>query len=82
MPENVSVRLLAIVVRFSNDEVVLRYYLDRKPTNFDHESINVVAANLDAGSSQRLKKLDVECVFFGGPLSKADPVNGFFLRKT
>lgn len=42
-------KIRAIAVRYKNkDEILIRYYLDRKPTDFDKENIEVVASNFDA----------------------------------
>jgi hypothetical protein len=72
-------QIRAIAISYSKDkELMLRYYLDRNPTEFDNESIEVVATNLDATiPAGSLTKLDVECVYSTKSLRDIDPLDGF-----
>ena len=59
--------------------VLIRYYLDRQPTDFDLESLEVVATNLDAlgGKEQAINKIDIQCVHAAGAKRDLDPISGF-----
>ncbi len=70
----------AIAVGYSDSGAVLiRYYLDRKPEDFDLESLDVVATNLDAlgGKMKEIQKIDVESVYALGPKRDMDSLSGF-----
>ena len=72
-----SIRAVAVKYEISG-ELLIRYYLDREPSDFDRESIEVVATNFDATSPQNsLHKIDVECVFYDGPANRMDALDGF-----
>ncbi len=56
-------QIRAVGAQYKNRELLLKYYLDREPTDFDNESIEVVATNIEAGMPMGFfKKIDVECV--------------------
>ncbi len=59
--------------------VLIRYYLDRQPTAFDLESLEVVATNLDAlgGKEQAINKIDIQCVHAADAKRDLDPISGF-----
>jgi len=62
----------------SNGHTKLRYYLDREPTDFDLESIDVVAINLDAVAPQgSFRRLDVECLFSNDLSKDVASLSGF-----
>jgi len=69
----------SIAVRYKNNkDLIIRYYLDREPTDFDYESIEVVATNLDSTSPSGLvKKLETECVFSDKEINSLDALDGF-----
>ncbi|MDE1131606.1 MAG: hypothetical protein OSA49_08590 [Ascidiaceihabitans sp.] len=76
-----NIRAIAVGLGDS-DDVLLRYYIDRIPTEFDTESIEVVATNLDATLEEgRLKKLDVECIHSTALLRDIEPLNGFIYAR-
>lgn len=69
----------AIAVSFNENRVLLiRYYLDRIPVEFDNESIEVVATNLDATMPEgTLHHINVECIFFDDVVNQMDALDGF-----
>jgi len=59
-----EIRLIA--VKFTkNNELLLRYYLDRKPTEYDYESIEMVKDEITANTSSSLDitKIETECIY-------------------
>ncbi len=70
----------AIAVGYNDCGVVLiRYYLDREPEDFDLESLDVVATNLDAlgGKITEIQKIDIENVYALGSKRSMEPLSGF-----
>ncbi|MBX2823978.1 MAG: colicin [Gammaproteobacteria bacterium] len=61
---------------------VLRFYLDREPTDDDKEQAAIVGVNLSSTvSRERLSSLREECVVGTGPLGKLDTLDGvLFVR--
>lgn len=58
--------------------VLIRYYLERDPTDLDWESVEVVATNVDAASSEvGISRIDVECLYVSGPLRGLPSLGGF-----
>jgi hypothetical protein len=50
--------------------VTLVYFLDHEPTDFDAESIETVATNLSAMTTEsELNSIDVKCMLFSDKLS-------------
>ncbi len=77
-----NIRAIAIACNNKEDEIVIRYYLDREPSDYDYESIEVVATNLDALLPIKLKKLDIECVQYKDEsFNNIDPLSGFFYAR-
>lgn len=76
-------QIRAISVRYNKDkELLLRYYLDREPTEFDNESIEVVATNLEATMPpDLLTRFDVECHFSKELAKDLDPLDGFIYSR-
>ncbi len=76
-------QIRAVAMKYTQDkELLLRYYLDREPTDFDYESIEVVATNFDATAPSYLfEKLDVECVFSSELGKDLDPLDGFIYSR-
>lgn len=69
-------------IKNSRLALLLRYYLDREPTEFGNESIEIVATNLETTTPfEQLKKMDVDCVFFDGPGNQMDSLDGFFYAR-
>lgn len=74
----------AIAVGYSDDgDLLVRYYLDREPTEFDRESVEIVAINFDAlgGKEQPIGKIDVQCIYSLEPKSRLDPLSGFLYSR-
>ncbi|MCM2131778.1 hypothetical protein [Larsenimonas rhizosphaerae] len=70
----------AIAVGYcDNGSVLIRYYLDREPTDFDLESIEIVATNLDAldGKEQCIDKIDVQCIHSTSLKRDLESLSGF-----
>lgn len=70
----------AIAVEYNeNGSVLIRYYLDREPTDFDLESLEVVATNLDAmgRKKQAINRIDIECSYAKGSGRELEPLSGF-----
>lgn len=70
----------AIVVGYDGEKsLLIRYYLDRQPADFDFESINIVAVNFDAlgGKEKEISRVDVECIWCSSPMSHLEPLSGF-----
>lgn len=76
-------QIRAIAVRYSEDkDLLIRFYLDRHPTELDQESIEVVATNLDATApSKLLNEIDLECLFSEEILRDVDPLDGFIYAR-
>jgi hypothetical protein len=77
-----AIRCVAVGLR--DDALLLRYYLDRHPTDGDRESIEVVATNIWAAGSVEeagASRLDVECVFSDAPIGKLDFMGGFIYAR-
>jgi hypothetical protein len=74
----------AIAVGYNeNGLVLIRYYLDRRPTDYDLESLEVVATNLDAmgGKKCAINEIDIECVCAEGPKREFEPLSGFIYSR-
>lgn len=73
----------AIAVGYDNDgKLVIRYYLDREPDEFDFESAAIVSTNLDAlGGSGNVNVIEIECFFSKDSLRDLDPLSGFFFAR-
>lgn len=63
--------------------VLIRYYLDRQPLDYDFESIEVVATNLDAlgGKKRDINKIDVQCVYADGIQGASEALSGFIYSR-
>jgi hypothetical protein len=77
-----NIRAIAVGY-YDSGFVLIRYYLDRQPTDFDLESLEIVAANLDAlgGKEQAIKKIDIQCVHAEGAKRDLDPISGFLYSR-
>ncbi len=65
-----------IAIRYTNKkELLIRYYLDREPVDFDYESIEMVETELESVLVERINKIDLECVFHKGARKDIDPLD-------
>jgi len=56
----------------------LRMYLDRIPTEYDLESIDTIATNLDAAiGKEKISKIDIECEFSERYSRDIESLDGF-----
>mgnify|MGYP000156241373 CR=1 FL=1 len=80
----IYINIRAIAVGYDGERhVVIRYYLDREPTAFDLESIEIVAVNFDAlgGKEQEIDRIDVECICSTSAKSDLEPLSGFMYSR-
>jgi hypothetical protein len=57
---------------------MIRYYMDRAPTDMDFESMEVVATNLYASiGSDEISHIDLDCQFATASLGDLDYLDGF-----
>ena len=71
-----EIRLIA--VRFTeNHELLLRYYLDREPIEYDYDSIEMVVDEITANtsSSSDITKIEIECVYSTEPQNQLDSLD-------
>ena len=69
----------AIAVAYSDkNELLVRYYLDREPIEYDLDSIEMVVSEIlaNTSNSQQITKIDQECVFSNKHLSRIDRLDG------
>lgn len=73
----------AIAVGYSESgELLIRYYLDREPTDFDRESAEIVITNLESTITEvRLSKIDVECIYTSDLQRDLHPLSGFIYAR-
>jgi len=72
-----------IAVKYvKNKKLLIRYYLDREPLDFDYESIEVVATNLDSTiSSDSVIDIELECVYSNKALNCLESLDGFIYAR-
>jgi len=74
----------AIALSLTDDRILLIcYHLDRQPTDFDWESLEVVATNISASIGQKeISEINLECKFSSGPIGRLEDLEGFvFCRR-
>ncbi|WP_339495541.1 colicin [Pseudomonas sp. RA_105y_Pfl2_P56] len=69
----------AIALSLADDRTLfICYYLDRQPTEFDWESLEVVATNISASIGQdKVLHIEVECKFSSDPIGNLECFEGF-----
>lgn len=74
-------QIRAIAIRYvENDDrkLLIRYYLDRNPMEFDYESIEMVSTELDSITPINYwNRIELECVFSKKLKKDLDPLDGF-----
>jgi hypothetical protein len=74
----------AIAVSFSGSrELTIRYYLDREPSNFDSESIDILLTNVLAGTAKGrpIHAAFGECVCSESRLKDLDVLDGLIYAR-
>lgn len=73
----------AIALELSDEpSLLIRYYLDRDPTEMDEESIETVATNISAMVPlQNIQRIDVECIKSSEPVGRLDCLDGFIYTR-
>lgn len=72
-----SIRGVAISLS-ENHILIIRYYLDRDPLDFDHESMEVVATNISSlVRLDEITRIELECEHASGPIGKLNCLDGF-----
>jgi len=69
----------AVAISFSeNNILVVRYYLDREPLDFDCESMEVVATNISSlVGLNKISRVELECEYADKPIGELDCLDGF-----
>jgi len=73
-----------IAASFSEDrELLVRYYLDRPPTEFDYESLSDVVGNVlsNTSSNDDIVSVKEECEFSTLPQGELDPLGGLIYAR-
>jgi len=73
-------KIRAIAYSYDSEEKIflIRYYLNREPTEDDYESVSEVMAEFISNfKHSEFDKLKEECQFSDLPKSKLDPLDGF-----
>lgn len=76
-------QIRAIAVRYTLDKTLLiRYYLDREPTEMDYESISVVETGVfSAAGEQNIVRSELECVYSDAILGSLDCLDGLIYAR-
>lgn len=72
--------ICAIAIKFSEaNELLLRYYLDREPTEFDYDSIDMVMSEIlaNTSSAEDITYHQSECVFTEEDMKELDRLDLF-----
>ena len=70
----------AIAIRFSEtNELLLRYYLDREPIEFDYDSIDMVMSEIlaNTSSAKDITHYEIECIFTEEDMKELDRLDLF-----
>jgi hypothetical protein len=72
-----SIRAIAVALS-ENKTLMIRYYLDRAPTEMDNESMETVATNISASIGlEIIAHIDLNCQYATAPFGALDRLDGF-----
>ncbi len=72
-----SIRAVAVSLS-ENNSLIIRYYLDREPLDFDYESMEVVATNISSlVGLDKISCIELECEYAVEPIGKLECLDGF-----
>ena len=72
-----SIRAIAVALS-ENQTLMIRYYIDRAPTEMDYESMETVATNISASIGlDAISHIDLNCQYATDPLGNLDCLDGF-----
>jgi hypothetical protein len=72
-----AIRAVAISISEKNT-LVIRYYLEREPVDFDYESLEVVATNVTAlVGAHRIPHVRIECEYASKPIGELECLGEF-----
>ncbi|WP_348532667.1 hypothetical protein, partial [Rhizobium indigoferae] len=58
--------------------LLIRYYLEREPTEFDVESVEILSTKMSASAgSELIERINVECFYATRPFKDLDALSGF-----
>ncbi|PCJ16575.1 MAG: colicin [Candidatus Cloacimonadota bacterium] len=70
-----NIRMVAL--KLVNKTLILRYYLDREPTEYDFDSIEVVEMEISSLTTRdEILHSNVECLYSNLPIGKLDYLDG------
>ena len=67
----------AVAVQLNDQELIIRYYLDRAPEEFDFDSLKTVCTNLYSATSEKVPQIKIEATHGVGPWKDEDALDGF-----
>jgi len=71
-----SIRAIAVALS-ENRTLMIRYYMDREPTEMDYESMETVATNISASIGlDAISHIDLNCQYAATPLGNLDCLDG------
>jgi hypothetical protein len=77
-----EIRAIAVKYDEQDKDLLIRYYLDREPTEDDFESISIVATEIEAAFGNSLKKCETQCIYSNKPIGRLDHLDGWvYARK-
>jgi len=72
-----AIRAVAISISEKNS-LVIRYYLEREPVDFDYESLEVVATNVTALiGAHSIPHIKIECEYSSKPIGELECLGEF-----
>ena len=72
-----SIRAIAVALS-ENRTLMIRYYMDRAPSEIDYESMETVATNISASIGlDAISHIDLNCQYATAPFGDLDYLDGF-----